>query len=177
MKPSSLLLAFTAGATAYSIVGRDVKTVNTVLSSVKGGIDGLNNAINAFNGDPRASISAHGKLIAVINSGTSTIARSGDLTFNDAVALAPQVDDLTKHAKTLANSLKAKKPALEKARLCATTRKQAGDIGSASKKLTDILVSKVPKDVRSIAAGLAADLNKVLKEAQDAFASDKCKDR
>ncbi|KAF4456628.1 cell wall protein [Fusarium austroafricanum] len=160
-----------------SLVQRDLATVTGVLNDVGSGIDGLDSAVKAFKGNSDPVVDAAEKLVSVINAGKTKVDKSDDLSLSDALGLQDPVKDLTKKAETLTDDLKAKRPQIQEAGLCGTTRTQISDINTASKKLIASVVSKVPKAAQGIAENLASGLTDVLNEAQDAFSEKNCVDK
>ncbi|KAF5603300.1 cell wall protein [Fusarium pseudocircinatum] len=160
-----------------SLVQRDLATITGVLNDVGSGIDDLDSAVKAFKGDSDPVVDAAESLVSVINDGKTKVDKSDDLSLSDALGLQDPVKDLTKQAETLTDDLKAKKPQLQEAGLCGTTRAQISNINDASKKLIASVVSKVPEAAQGIAEDLASGLTDVLNDAQDAFSEKNCVDK
>ncbi|KAG5976470.1 hypothetical protein E4U55_007336 [Claviceps digitariae] len=167
----STAIAVIAATGAYA----DLQTVKDVLTSVSGGIEGLETAAQSFSGNVGDVKSEADRLVAVIKKGKSTVDGSSDLTIQDALGLTSPVQDLTKKSQALLTTFKSKRPDVEKVAACDTVRSELGDINENSQGLIKSVVSKVPKDAQSIAESLASELTKVLAQAQDDFSEANCK--
>jgi uncharacterized protein YoxC len=153
-----------------------LSVIQGVLTSVGSGIDALDSAAKAFNGDVAAVKSKADALVAAIQAGKTKVDASGDLALTDALGLTDPVQALTKKGQALADDFKAKRSDVQKANACSTVRTELGDINSASQSLIKSVVGKVPKDAQAIAAQLAAGLTKVLDQASSDFSESNCKD-
>ncbi|KAG6038755.1 hypothetical protein E4U41_003732 [Claviceps citrina] len=168
----SAALAVLVAAGAYA----DLQTVQTALSDISSGIDGLTSAAQGFNGDVDAVKSKADSLIASIKKGKSSVDGTSDLTLTDSLGLTEPVQALTKKGQTLADTFKSKRSDVEKAGACGTVRSDLSAINEGSQALIKSIVSKVPTEAQTIASSLAAGLTKVLGQAQEDFSESNCKD-
>ncbi|GJN72517.1 hydrophobic surface binding protein A domain-containing protein [Purpureocillium lilacinum] len=167
-----LLLA--TGVYSRAVEQRDLATVTGVLTQVQTGIDTLDAAVKAFNGDPAPVKDKSDALVATINTGTTTVQGSTPLTVQDTIALFNPVNELKAHAQTLSDDLLARRADVAAAKQCDVTRNQIGQINTASQGLITAIVDKVPPEGKAIAQQQAQGIIDVLTEAQANFASDKC---
>ena len=173
MKYSTAILAI-AATTVYA----QVSTVEDVISKAESGVNALDAAGKAFNGDVAAVKSKGDSLVATLKSGKTTVdgLKDGSIKLTDAVALAGPVQSLAKAGTQLRNDFKAKISEIEKAKACSTVRTELGDINDASQALIKSITSKVETDAQSTAATLAKQITDVLSQAQADFSEQNCKD-
>ena len=101
-----------------TVVERDVPTITNILLAVGSGISTLDLAVQAFTSDSTAIDSDSSTLLASIESGTVTVAGSGNLTLNNAISLAAPVTALQALGESLVNDLIAMKSAFEASESC-----------------------------------------------------------
>ncbi|KAM0255038.1 hypothetical protein ACHAQJ_006186 [Trichoderma viride] len=177
MKFTSVALAFAAfSAYTSALLDRDLDTIQGVLDKVSSAIISLDEAAKSFSSNTKPVVDKAKGLINTINTGKTTVDRSGDLTLSDALGLVSPVQALTKKAQALADDFKARRSNVEKAKGCSIVRNNLGQINSGSQSLTNSIVSKVPQAAQSIARELASGLTKVLDQAQNDFSPKNCKD-
>ncbi|OJJ35993.1 hypothetical protein ASPWEDRAFT_93762, partial [Aspergillus wentii DTO 134E9] len=179
MKFTSVL--FTLGLTAGVIaeptvqsratpVERDLSTITGVLSGISDKVSALDSAIEAYKGgsvDPVQSASDN--LVDAINSGTTKVKATDDLSAGDALGLTGPVSDLKDKIQTVIQHLTAKKSDIVKAKAGALTYNDLQDQKAAAQKLSDAIVSKVPKELDDIASGLASGISEAIGKGVDNF--------
>lgn len=175
MKFSAAMLCFAAEALALTVFERDASAVTGVLDNVKSEVQKLDTAVKSGGNDPQALLKASNSLIQAIKSGKTKVDGMSELSLTDAVTLTTPVQDLTKISQNLVEDLKSIRGNLEKQGLCQVVRTQTTDINDQSQSLIKAVVSKVPEDAREIANQLSAGLVKVLKQSQDDFSEQNCK--
>ncbi|QPH02753.1 hypothetical protein C2857_006969 [Epichloe festucae Fl1] len=175
MKFSAAMLCFAAEALALSVFERDASAVTGVLDNVKSEVQKLDTAVKSGGNDPDALLKASNSLIQALKSGKTKVDGLSELALTDAVTLTTPVQDLTKVSQTLVEDLKSIRGNLEKQGLCEVVRTQTTSINDQSQNLIKAVVSKVPEEARDIANQLSAGLVKVLKQSQDDFSEQNCK--
>lgn len=158
------------------LVERDVATITNVLDVVGSGLTALDNAVSEFTDDISSIDTVGAALQLTINSGTSSVVGSGDLTLNDAIALSIPVTALQSLGETLVANLISKRPAFEAAAKCTSISSQVSGIQSASQTLIAAIVALVPEIAQGLAASLAAPFEAALAQGADAFTPSNCID-
>lgn len=175
MKFSAAMLCFAAEALALTVFERDASAVTGVLDNIKSEVQKLDTVVKSGGNDPDTLLKASNSLIQAIKSGKAKVDGLSDLSLTDSLTLPPPVQDLTKASQSLVEDLKSIRGNLEKQGLCQVVRTQTKDINDQSQGLIKAVVSKVPEDARDIANSLSAELVKVLKQSQDDFSEQNCK--
>ncbi|PYH85642.1 hypothetical protein BO82DRAFT_164960 [Aspergillus uvarum CBS 121591] len=153
-----------------SLVERDVAAVTSVLADIETKVKALDSAINSYSGgDPSKVESASSDLVSTINSGTSTVTGSDDLSSTDALEIPGPVQDLTKDVQTAVNDLISKKDQFVSAGAGATVYQQLQKQYTAAKNLADALTSKVPDSLSSLASSLSAGITDAIQKGVDEY--------
>jgi hypothetical protein len=168
------LTSLAAGAFAGVIVQRDIATIQAAMTAAGDGIVNLNSAVDAFNGDVSAVLSASNALVQALKDGKAKVEPTGELSLTDALGLQAPSAELQKKGDALLAALKAKKDAIAQNGLCEVTYTQASTINVESKALIDTVVSKVPEAAQGIAKSIVAGLLKALQDAEDTFSPTNC---
>ncbi|PHH60146.1 hypothetical protein CDD81_2064 [Ophiocordyceps australis] len=165
------------GAYAAALVPRDAQTIKDVLGRVQGGVDNLDGTVKQFNGDVGPILSSADSLVATIRTGSDDVRNTAPVTdLNDAFSILGPVDELKQHVRTLADDFNAKKNDVSSAKQCGTTRGKLDDIGTNTKTLIDLIVSKVPPSTQGIARDRGKQITDILDEVKANYAADKCVD-
>ena len=163
-------------ACAPSLAQRDLATITSAFSSVGSGISNLDAAVKALNGagDIANLQSASTRLLDAVKSGTTAVQASSNLSLQEAVQLQQVVTGIQAQGNSLGSSLAAKKTTIERLGLCKIFALQSNGITTASKGLSDAVVSKVPQAAQAIAAELASGFTNTLTATQALFAEGNC---
>lgn len=177
-------VALIAGASAFvaspversppTLVERDLPTVTSVLAGVQQGFNDLQKAAEEFNGDAEPLKNTANSVIATVEAGTKSFNEMTPLTVSECLKLVGPSNDLAKQGDALAQELKSRIADVEKAKECDTVR------GFLDKGVTDAsaliaaLKAKVPSSVQGIVQQQGDKITNTLKDAQTAFAGDKC---
>ncbi|KAG6008167.1 hypothetical protein E4U21_004925 [Claviceps maximensis] len=178
MKFSAFLVCLASQALArrsLPLAERDLQTITGVLQNVQSDIQSLDSAVKAGGTDPEPMLKASNTLIKTIKDSKSKVDGSSELTLTDAVKLTQAVQDMTKVSQDLVDNLKTMKATIEKLGYCDAVRTQTSSINDESQALIKSVVSKVPEEAQDIAGQLSAGLVKVLKQVEDDFSAQNCK--
>lgn len=187
MKFSLTLLALGATASATNtptrvtvtkrvIMERDLATIQGVLASVSSSLSALNAAATASPIDIAALTTASNNLNDALTSGASTVQGTSDISVNDAITLQSSSADLQTTAQTLTDSLNAAKPQIQNAGACSAVREQVATINTNSQTLINAVVSKVPMEIQSVAAGIVSGFTATLQQNTGNYAEGSCVD-
>lgn len=162
------------GVYSRTVSPRALQDFQDVLAGVQGDVDALDTTVKAFNGNGAPVQAAAATLVSTIQSGNSYLSGQPQLTLGETLTLNSNVDSFKTHAQTLVNDLKAKRPAVAAASLCAVTRQQIATINTNSQTLMNTIVSKVPAIAQSIAQAQVTALTNILNDAQNAYSTTNC---
>jgi uncharacterized phage infection (PIP) family protein YhgE len=176
----SIILGYAAASAlafkGHSIAERDISVVTDVLEESKTNIQALDDAIKNYSDDKEPLLKASNDLINGLKEGKTKVEGIEPLTLDDAVSLTGPVKELTALGQTLADDTKAVRGTIEKLGECTLVRTQISSISSASQDLIKTVVSKVPEEAQSIAEQLSAGLIDILKQSEEDFSEENCKD-
>lgn len=184
MKLSLATVALFAGAQAFvatpversppTLVERDLATVTSVLADVKTGFGNLQQAAANFNGDPEPLKNEPAAVISKVEAGTTAITNMTPLTVNECLSLVGPSNDLAKQGEALSQELQGRKSDVETAKECDTVRNFLNTGVTDAEALIAALKAKSPTAVQGVVQTQGNKITKPLKEAQAAFAGDKC---
>ncbi|TQV98952.1 hypothetical protein V2A60_007354 [Cordyceps javanica] len=184
MKFSIVATTLFAGANAFvatpversppSLVERDLPTVTSVLADVKAGFANLQAAAAAFNGDPGPLKAEAASVISKVESGTTAISNMTPLTVNECLSLVSPSNDLAKQGEALSKELQSRLADVQTAKECDTVRNFLGTGVTDAEALIAALKAKSPTAVQGVVQTQGNKITKPLKDAQAAFAGDKC---
>jgi len=157
-----------------SVVERDIATVTSAVTQVDGSIRNLDQAIRSFNGDATQINSAAQSLVNTLNTATTQIQQSSNLTVEDALSLQSTVSSLQTDGSNLIADLEAKKSAIEAASMCNTIFQQTSSISTAAQNLITAVISKLPNSVQSVGNQLAAGVVATLQQPMMDFSASNC---
>ncbi|KAG6018341.1 hypothetical protein E4U43_003359 [Claviceps pusilla] len=178
MRVSTVLLWLASQALAsrsLSLAERDLSTVSGVLQNVQSDIQNVDSAVKTGGTDPEPLLKASNALVKTLKDSKTKVDGSNDLRLTDAVKLTQTVQDTTKSAQDLVDNLKAMRGTIEKLGYCDAVRTQTSSINDGSQALIKSVISKVPEEAQDIASQLSAGLVKVLKQVQEDFSEQNCK--
>lgn len=171
---SLLTLGLTTGALAQPtrVVERDLPTITGVLEGIGPKVEALDSAVQGYSGGDVAKVQqASDNLVDAINSGTTKVKGTSELSTSDALGLPGPVNDLKEKISTVITHLSSKKQQLVKAGKGGQTYSDLTEQKTAAKKLSDTIVSKVPDSLQdlagSIASGISEAIQKGVKDFQD----------
>lgn len=186
MKFSIAMVALVAGANAFvatpversppTLAERDLATATSVLADVKAGFDALDKVAETFNGDPTQLNASATALLAKVQAGTKAIQAMQPLTVGECLALVGPANDLAAQGDELSRELKSRLNDVAAAKQCATVRGFLNKGVTDAAALISALAGKVPAVLKSTVQSQGDKVTKTLKDAQAAFAEDKCRD-
>lgn len=154
---------------------RDVATIQAVIQSTTTSLQGLDDAVNAFNGQdftPLATSAANVKNALV--QGTSQIQATTAITAQEAITLQSTLGPVQQLGTKLSTDLVAKKDQIQAASLCTIVQQQSADIGNAANGLITATVSKVPQELQSVAGQVTSQFTGQLNDLALQFAPGNC---
>lgn len=162
-----------AGALA-GVAPRALSDFQQVMNTVQTDVDGLDSAINAFNGNTGPVQSAATTLVNDINSGNSHLSGQPVLNLADTFTLNSQVSSFSNHAQTLVNDIKAKRPTVIQTGNCALVRDNINAINTAAGTLIQTIVSKADPAAQSIAQSQAKKIQAILDDGKAYYTTANC---
>ncbi|RAL03491.1 cell wall mannoprotein 1 family protein [Aspergillus ibericus CBS 121593] len=170
---SLLTLGLAVGSLAAPtpVEERDLPTVTGVLTNIGTKVDALGSAIQAYNGGSVAKLQqASDNLVTAINNGNKKVSGTAALSSGDALGLPGPVNDLKNKISTVITKLDGKKAQIVKAGKGAQTYNDLTQQKAAAKKLSDTIVSKVPKNLQSLAGSIAGGISEAINTGVKDFA-------
>lgn len=180
MKASASFATLALGATVLAqewdpLPKRDVATIQNVIMQANTALTKLDTTVKAFNGGDFSALAADAtNLKMVLQTGTTQIQGTSDLSANDAVMLQSTLGPVQTAAQSLVSDLKSKKAAVQQASLCAVIQQQTNDIGAAATSLIQATVMKVPQQLQAVATQLTSQFTGQLNDASLEFSSGNC---
>jgi hypothetical protein len=162
-------LAATPVQRSPALVERDLATITNVIASISTEVDALDSAAKSFSGDGTALGTAAQGILSAINTGNTQIAATDALSDNDALSLASVIQNFATDINNTVSDVIAIKDALVTAGLGQTIYQAFVAQRSASGTLATTITSKVPTELQSVAAQLAATITDALQRGVDAF--------
>ncbi len=155
-------------------VERDLPAISSAVGQVDTGIKNYDEAVKSFNGDPTQLNSAAQSLVNTLNSATTLVQQSSNLTVNDAATLQGSITNLGTDGSTLITDLDSKKPAIQAAGQCANVLQQTTDISNATNNLVNAVVAKLPESVQSVGSQVASAISQILQQPIGDFSAGNC---
>jgi len=155
------VLALVLGAQAANVV-RDLATIQKVITDIQAQTQALDTAVKGYTTDFGPLQSAATALQNLIVSGTATVNSQPVLDLLDASQTAETVTNLSADVNSTVNDLISKKDAFVTNGKAADVLKILQDQKTASQALADALTSKVPAELKDVAAQLSAGINDAL---------------
>ena len=174
MKFSSQIAFLAGAACATNVSPRDTAALNGVLSNITSSVQNVDSAVKNFTTDSQPVMKATDDLLQTIKKGKATVDASSNITVTDAIGLRQPLMTLQTQGEQLATDLKAKRPAVEKAKLCNSTYEQISSINSASEDLVKSAVSKVPEAYQSLASGFSKGFTSSVQDVMEYYAPGNC---
>lgn len=168
-------LGFAVGTIATPVaytptkVKRDLKSIESVLTSIGNQVTTLDGYIKAASPNPTQIVSASEALVSTIKSGVTTVQASANLSDIDALGLVSPVQTLSNNVNTTIGDLIGIKSTVDKLNEGCTTYQQLEDQLTQATALSTALVSKVPSSLQSIAQGLANGITSAIKNGVTAY--------
>ncbi|KAF6802938.1 hypothetical protein CSOJ01_11263 [Colletotrichum sojae] len=170
--PAALL--FAAGAlaspTAAELCARELSTVNTIMTTVLEGIQGLDSSISAYKGGPGKELEeASTKMLGTIRTATNNAAAMTPLTMDEAIAFQPLSDKLNAAGDKLLTDLESKVDLFAKSKICETTLSWVAQVGGNVNTLMTTISTKFPAGGKG--GDEIAHFNKIFQTMQDKLAA------
>jgi hypothetical protein len=167
----ALGLAFVA-ITSPIVKPRDLASIEAAIANIETAVNALDAAEVAYtSGDPSAVQSASDAVVNATNAGTATADASADLSETDALSLVSPIQALTTDVQTAVNDIIAKKTEIEAAGYGAQTLTDLTQQNTSATELANAITAKVPADLQSTAASLAAGITDAIQEGITAYSS------
>lgn len=162
-----------AGALAH-VAPRALSDFQSVLTTVQTDVDGLDAAINAFNGATGPVQTAATTLVNDINTGNGQLSGQPVLSLADTLTLNTQVTSFKNHAQTLVTDIKNKRSVVISTGNCALVRNNIDAINSSAGTLIATIVSKTDPLAKSIAEKQAKDIQAILDDGKAYYTTANC---
>jgi hypothetical protein len=169
MRFSPIALGLFGLAAAESLMRRQASTVVNVVNGIDTQVKSLDQAIQAFNGNPQQLLSASQQVLSATQQGVSTVNGVSTLSLNDALTIQQPVQTLTTDLNQTITDLIAKKSALVSAGEGATVEQNLQQQLTAAQQLSQAISSKVPQEVASLAQQLSQGIINAIQAGITAF--------
>jgi len=138
-------------------------TIQGVITTISNSVGTLDTAAKGYSGgDTSSLVSQSNSLLSAVQTGTTTVKGSADLSQNDALSLTSPVQALQSSIQTLISDLNSKKCQLVAAGGAAKVLSNLQQQKTASQALADAITSKVPSALQSIASQLSSGISNAL---------------
>lgn len=180
MKASASLATLALSALAFAdewdpLPKRDVATIQGVITQASSALTKLDTTVKAFNGQDFAALANDaGNLKMVLQQSATQIQATSPITAQEAITLQSSLGPIQTVGQSLVADLKAKKPQIQQASLCAVVQQQTADIGSAANGLLQATVMKVPAELQQVAGQLTSQFSQQLSDSALEFAPGNC---
>ncbi|KAF2425698.1 hypothetical protein EJ08DRAFT_652002 [Tothia fuscella] len=148
---------------------RDLPTIESVLSSISSQVDTFDAAVKSFSGDPQPALSASDQLLTLINSGTTIVMGTSPLTLLEAAQVSQSVQTLNTSVASVVNDLIAQKCPFVTAGQGTTVLAGLQNQKTAAQALANAITSKVPDELKGVAAELSAGIADSLQRGINAY--------
>lgn len=171
-----LLRTVVAPLALAATVLADAAALNEAIKTIDKNVNNLNTVLANFPGDIFSTIPI---LFATTTLDSSikkaaTIAKDVEpLTFDETLALADVTGNVARSAKTCIDTLISVKPKFDKLVIVSPiTLGLVKGLRTSTKSLTDIVLTKVPEDLKDVATQLIAEIDAQYVRAIEAFGGD-----
>lgn len=160
-------------ARSPSLVKRDLPTITNALAGILSAVNVLYADVQAFTGTGAQinDLTFHtGDVITTITKATQTVAGTSDLDLNDAVALTPQIQNLSAATYATVATIIMKKQVFVHAGIGTITLQTFKVQLDETNTFSATVLSKLPEAVQGIGANLSAPVVQALNAGITAFA-------
>lgn len=175
MKVSSsiIALALALGATAApSRVQRDAASIESAIANIATAVNALDAAEKAYTGGDTTTLQNDSDaVVSATDAATATANASGDLSDLDAVGLISPIQTLTTDVQNAINDIIAIKSLISQAGSQAETLNDLIAQNTSATALANAITAKVPAELQSTAASLAAGITNAIQQGITAYQS------
>lgn len=175
MKVSSSLiaLALALGATASPTrVQRDAASIESAIANIATAVNALDAAEKAYTGGDTTTLQTDSDAVVSATDAATTVANaSADLSDLDAIGLVSPIQSLTTDVQNAINDIIAVKSLIVAAGSQAQTLSDLIAQNTSATALASAITAKVPADLQSTAASLAAGITNAIQEGITAYQS------
>jgi hypothetical protein len=167
----SLALALSAAATPTP-VRRDLASIQSAIANIATAVNTLDAAEQAYTGGDTTTLQNDSNaVVSATDAGTAVANASGDLSDLDALGLVSPIQSLTTDVQNAINDIIAIKTAIVAAGSQTQTLNDLIQQNTSATALANAITAKVPTDLQSTAASLAAGITNAIQQGIDAYSS------